>query len=180
MNINDLPKNEANKVPSDFFENQFKKIIGRTLGLENWVIAGTQDIEAQFKTPEGYFLEMENDIRRKLKPNAKIKFEFSQSWQLAAVLGCIVIFSFTFIFLFQNFSRQPEQYSGRLDRLTDEELLAGIDIEKTDTQELTEYMAANTLKTKNLELQDDLNNQEIEETLEILNPTELINDLDIN
>jgi len=65
--------------------------------------------------------------------------------------------------------------------LSSEELLLGIDIEKSEVQELTELIAATDFQGKLVDLQiEELNNQDIEESLENINSSELLNDLEIN
>jgi hypothetical protein len=181
MNLNDLPKKDLNKVSEDFFEKQFEKIIGKTLDLENWNLPGTKSIESQFKIPDGYWLKMEVGIRCKIHPQTPIKYAFGKTWQFATVLGTVLIFALSFLYLNQNVKSDSENWSASLDRLSSEELLAGIDIEKPEIKELTEMMAANQLTDNSIDFQrDDLNNQEIEESLENINSSDLINDLEIN
>ena len=181
MNINDFPKKGRNEVPTDFFENQFNSIVSRTLEIENWNLPLTKNIEAQFKVPDGYWLQMEDGIRSIIKPKTLLKYKYSKAWQLATVLGSVFIFAFTFFFLFPGTNSQTDNWSAKLDGLSNEEILLGIDIEKPEIQELTELVAAANFQEKALDLQnEEFTNQEVEETLENINTSELLNDLEIN
>jgi hypothetical protein len=181
MIVNEIPKKDLNKVPDDFFENQLSSIFRKTIDIDNWSLPGTKNIESQFMVPDGYWLQMEDGIRSKTIPQANKKYVFAKSWQLATIIGTFLVFTLSVFYYLQNTKAESENWSAQVNELSYEELVAGIDIEKPEIQELTELLAANHFNKKKPDFQSkDLNNQDIEETLENINSSDLINDLEIN
>jgi len=181
MNINNLPKRDLNEVPAEFFESQLNSITKKTIDIENWNLSGTKDIESHFTVPEGYWLQMENGIRSQIKPKPIFEFEFSTKWKLVPVLGSFLILIFS-ISLFQNSQKtQAEDWNAKIEALSNDELIAGIDLESTDIQELTEKIAMNSLKETDISFRlKELDNADIDETLDNINETDLLNHLEIN
>jgi len=183
MIIDDLPKQNFGepKLPADFFENQFQSILGKTLELENWNIAGTRNIESCFPVPEGYWPGMEDGIRTRINPVPKTRLVFSRKWQLATVATTIIIFASS-IFYFQNAMNQnKDTWSAKLDTASNEELMASVDLDKSEVQDLTLLMVVKSLPDSDLNFFfGKLNTKEIEDALDESTLIENFNDLDFN
>ena len=182
MNINDIPKgNQSNSVPENFFEDQFQSILRKTTELENWQLAGSKDLEKNFQVPDGFWLQMEDGIRARSKPNAKPGFALYPRLQWAAAVGLLLIISIA-VSQFWNINKvQSDNWSAKIETASSDELIAVLDLERADIQELTEQIVAKSLSENELNIQNErINYDEAERTFQDLNVNEIYENFEFN
>jgi hypothetical protein len=65
MKPNDYPEGFS-QPGSGFFDRQLASVMARTVGLENWELPGTRNVEGVFPVPEGCWSGMEDGIRARI------------------------------------------------------------------------------------------------------------------
>jgi len=166
-------------LPDGFFESQEKSILQKTLEIENWSVPNTKNIDACFSVPVGFWLDMEDSIRVKLKPKPAFQFFPLPKLVYAGVAASLVLIV-SFFFLVKPNIESQENWKANVELATNEELLAYVS-QSPDTRATTEAWAANALKPSEIPYDIFSADEEIdEETLESYYAEDLIKTLDIN
>jgi len=168
------------KKEEEYFENQFESILRKTIGLENWRLPGTSNIEANFLVPEGYWLQMEDGIRSKTLPKTSQNPHPYFNFQLAGILGSLLILMFASYFYMKN-NIGVESWNVQLEKIPQEEMLAFVDFQNRDVQEYTEKLASANLNEMDLPKPSlKLNVVEIEQALEEIQQDDFTETIELN
>ena len=181
MNLKDQANQRKEEVPEEFFQSQFDQILNKTVAISNWELPGTRKVEACFTVPEGYWLQMEDGIRAKLKANSKPAFEISRQWKLASVFASFLIIGVSIVVFLKINPDKTENWNAKIEKASDAEIMAAIDLEKSENQELALQMVALSLKKNDILFQPEkLKKEDIEKSIDDLTENEIYNELDIN
>lgn len=166
------PLHTGQPVPEGYFENLENQILAKTIGIENWAIPGTKNLEACFPVPEGYWLQQEEQIRLRSRKPAAISWSGISKPILVPLLASLLLLLAAGIFLFKP---QQETWEAKVENLEQEELIAYISNDETGLR-LTEQEAAVVLKNEELpETELKINEKDLEKAIDQLNESELPN-----
>jgi len=146
-----------NRAEEDFFQEQEKKILGKTTEMEAWRLNAAGKAEKQFPLPEGYFLSMEEGIRRRIHAG-KSHFNLLEIGVWKPAIALSILISGIFVFVLLNSKNEK----------TDETLVQN-QIRQLDQMAVLEYLTENQ---ENMEVSQQYAFQQMEENQNIL-PAEL-------
>lgn len=180
--MKETPENNASNrpVPENFFEQQFQRILKKTVETENWSIPGTRNVESMFPVPEGYWLKMEDQVRLKVKSPALPFLILSFRFKLASASATLLLLIFAGWWLLTP-NLETENWKAQLEKIPQEDLIAFVDYQNRDVQEYTEKLASKSLQEQDLPLTlPKMNETDIEEALDDIQPNDLTDNFDIN
>jgi len=178
--MKEIPENnEFNRpVPENFFDQQFHQILKKTVDTENWSIPGTKNVESIFPVPDGYWLNMEELVRKKVKSPSLPLLIPSFRFKLAGAAATLVLLIFAgWWILIPKF--ETENWNAQLEKIPQEDLIAFVDYQNRDVQEYTENLASKSLQDHDLPLPK-MKESEIEDALDDIQPNDLTDNFDIN
>lgn len=185
MSTEDLPNAGPNDfgLPEGFFEQQFKSIAGKTTEIENWQLPGTKHIESCFPVPPGYWLAMEEGVRAQVKPSHFPSRPFAApvlKWATIAASVTLVLSASVWLW-FSDLGSNPENWQAKIQQIPREELLAYVGETQQEDRDWVELYAITSLGENGLPVTEktETDQKVLEEALEETNPTDLLQELDI-
>jgi hypothetical protein len=180
--MKETPENNANNrpVPDNFFDQQFHQILKKTVETEQWSIPGTRNVESMFPVPEGYWLQMEEQVRQKVKSPALPLLIPSFRFKLASASATFLILIFAGWWVLTP-KPESENWKAQLEKIPREDLIAFVDYQNRDVQEYTAKLASKSLLEQDLPLSlPKMNDSDIEEALDDIQQNDLTDNFDIN
>ncbi|HOY95983.1 MAG TPA: hypothetical protein PK509_09615 [Catalimonadaceae bacterium] len=180
--MKETPENNASNrpVPENFFDEQFHQILKKTVETEHWSIPGTKNVESIFPVPEGYWLKMEEQVRQKVNSPSLPLLIPSFRFKLASATVTFLLLIFAGWWVMTP-KLETENWKAQLEKIPQEDLIAFVDYQNRDVQEYTEKLASKSLQEQDLPLTlPKMNETDIEEALEDIQPNDLTDNFDIN
>jgi hypothetical protein len=108
-------------------------------------------------------------------------FEISRQWKLAPVFASFLIIGVSIVVFLKINPDKTENWNAKIEKASDAEIMAAIDLEKSENQELALQMVALSLKKNDILFQPEkLKKEDIEKSIDDLTENEIYNELDIN
>jgi hypothetical protein len=145
------------RAEEDFFQEQEKSILSKTTEMEAWRLNAAGNAEDKFPLPDGYFLSMEEGIRRRIQ-SGNTFFSLFQIGVWKPAIALSILISGICIYVFDGFNHEK----------TDETLVQ-TQIRQLDQVAVLEYLTENQ---ENMEISQQYAFQQMEENQNIL-PAEL-------
>jgi hypothetical protein len=176
MENNDRHAFPDSDLPKNFFEEQHNAILQKTIGIETWQIPGTKAIENCFPVPAGYWLEMEEGVRKRITPQKKESvLDWAKAWYVSGglITACILV-GVLWVGILGTDKQPLENWEAGIRQASREELLHFVETEGTSVEELTCQMASKELPSRDLPSPDiSLTEKETEEAIDKIQEEDL-------
>lgn len=134
-----------------FFEQQENSILNKTTRLEGWKFYSAGRPEDSFPLPEGYFLSMEEGIRRRIKPE-KTGFDWGMVRMWKPVTAFCLLLAAAAVLLNFPVSNEAEQVvQARIQQLDQQAVLDYL-TENPENLEISQQVAMQQISETNIEL----------------------------